>query len=140
MIPLDKGGGGWGYQPVNTLPNWEISTRSRLQHLSLHTQQEWLLKRLRDPAQKTRGIGAIDQPVIVRERERQNQPRIEFVIHPLLLHPRTRKPQNRDFKMFHDRRESRAADSTKIVDGKCASFHLLRSELAVTRFLRELRH
>jgi hypothetical protein len=35
--------------------------------LSLHREQERLLKRFRDPAQKTRGVGAIDQPVIVRE-------------------------------------------------------------------------
>jgi len=41
--------------------------------LSLHRQQERLLKRLRDPPQKARGIRAIDQPVIVRERQRKNQ-------------------------------------------------------------------
>src|SRR6266404_9308761 len=35
--------------------------------LSLNRKQKRLLKRLRDPAQKTRGVGAVDQPVIVRE-------------------------------------------------------------------------
>jgi len=35
--------------------------------LSLNRKQERLLERLRDPAQKTRGVGAIYQPVIVRE-------------------------------------------------------------------------
>src|ERR1700719_3002109 len=36
--------------------------------LPLNRKQERLLERFRDPAQKTRGIGTIDQPVIVRER------------------------------------------------------------------------
>src|SRR6266851_4820196 len=84
------------------------------QTLSLNRQQERLLKRFRDPAQKTRGIGAIDQPVIVRERERKNQARLEFVVHPLRLHSRTRQAKNRHLRMIHNRRESRAADSTKI--------------------------
>src|SRR5208282_4063077 len=35
--------------------------------LSLNRKQEWLLEGFRDPAQKARGVGAIDQPVIVRE-------------------------------------------------------------------------
>src|SRR5271157_4477825 len=34
---------------------------------SLNRKQERLLEGFRDPAQKTRGVGAIDQPVIVRE-------------------------------------------------------------------------
>jgi hypothetical protein len=48
-----------------------ISPRSlrplRLKLLPLNRKQEWLLEGFRDPAQKTRGVGAIDQPVIVRE-------------------------------------------------------------------------
>src|SRR6266850_248884 len=55
--------------------------------LSLNRQQEWLLESFRDPAQETRGVGAIDQPVIVRERERQNQARLKFVADPFRFHP-----------------------------------------------------
>src|SRR5258708_7865707 len=84
--------------------------------LSLNGQQEWLLEGFRDPAQETRGVGAIDQPVIVRERERQNQARLKFVVDPLGLHPRTRQPENRHFGMIHDRRKSRATDSAKVCD------------------------
>jgi hypothetical protein len=36
--------------------------------LPLHTQQEWLLKRFRDPAQETGCVSAVDQPVIVGKR------------------------------------------------------------------------
>src|SRR6266566_9535332 len=67
--------------------------------LSLNGEQEWLFEGFRNPAQKTRGVGAIDQPVIVRERERQNQARLEFVIHPLRLHSRTRQAKNRHFRV-----------------------------------------
>src|ERR1043166_6816948 len=82
--------------------------------LSLNGQQEWLLESFRNPAQETRGVGAIDQPVIVRERERQNQARLKFVVDPLGLHPGTRESDNRNFGMIHDRRESGAADSAQV--------------------------
>src|SRR5713226_5265978 len=53
------------------MTNHESEARTRpqqtLRSSSLNRKQEWLLERLRDPAQKTRSIGAIDQPVIVRE-------------------------------------------------------------------------
>src|SRR3982074_3902247 len=72
-------------------------------YLSLNGQQEWLLESFRNPAQETRGVGAIDQPVIVRERERQNQARLKFVVDPFRLHPRTRKAEDRNFGMIHNR-------------------------------------
>ena len=37
-------------QPVNTLPNWQISLRPHVRHLPLHRQQEWLLEGFGDPA------------------------------------------------------------------------------------------
>src|SRR5712692_9964422 len=83
---------------------------------SLNREQEWLLEGFRNPAQETRGVGAIDQPVIVRERERQNQARLVFVVDPLGFHPGTRKTKNRNFGMIHDRRESGAADSAQVRD------------------------
>src|SRR6267378_3537785 len=85
-------------------------------YLSLNGQQEWLLESFRNPAQETRGVGAIDQPVIVRERERQNQARLKFVVDPFWLHPRTRQAENGNFRMIHDRRKSCTADSAEIRD------------------------
>src|SRR5580698_8377768 len=81
--------------------------------LSLHREQKWLLKRLRNPTQKARGVGSVDQPVIVREGKRENQARLEFtsIAHPLRLHARTRKAENRYFWMIHNRRETCAANS-----------------------------
>src|ERR1700722_2202485 len=54
--------------------------------LSLNGQQERLLECFRDPAQETRGIGAVNQSMIVGERERQDQPRLKFPVDPLRLH------------------------------------------------------
>src|SRR5208282_517936 len=48
-------------------PPTKFKTATTEFQLSLHRKQERLLESFRDPAQKTRGIGAIDQPVIVRE-------------------------------------------------------------------------
>src|SRR6266481_3038296 len=91
----------------------EQSCRSA-RYLSLNGEQERLFEGFRDPAQETRGVGAIDQPVIVRERERQNQARFEFVVDPLGLHPGTRESENRNFGMIHDGRKSGATDSAEI--------------------------
>src|SRR5882757_2637504 len=44
--------------------------------LSLYRQQEWLLKRLRNPAQEAGGVGAVDQAMVVGERERQDEARL----------------------------------------------------------------
>src|SRR5580658_6178920 len=109
---------------------------------SLNRQQERLLKRFRDPAQKARGVGSVDQPVIVRERQRKNQARLEFtsIAYPLGLHPRTRQAENRNLWIVHDRRKSGTADSSQIGDGKCAAFHFIGRELALTSLLRQLRH
>src|SRR5882757_11238021 len=99
--------------------------------LSLNGQQEWLLESFRNPAQETRGVGAIDQPVIVRERERQNQARLKFVVDPFRLHPRTRKAEDRNFGMIHNRREPGATDPAQVRNRECSTRHFFRSELLV---------
>src|SRR5712691_10737498 len=106
--------------------------------LSLNGEQEWLFEGFRNPAQETRGVGAIDQPVIVRERERQNPARLKFVVDPLGLHPRTRESENRNFGMVYDRRKSRATDSAEIGDRERAARHFVWSQLLVTCFLGKL--
>src|SRR2546423_7659441 len=67
-------------------PKLELSLNSCL---PLHRQQERLLKRLGDPAQEARRIGAVNQPMIVGKRERQNQPRLEPSADPFPLRTRT---------------------------------------------------
>src|SRR5258706_5587752 len=107
--------------------------------LSLNGEQEWLLESFRNPAQETRGVGAINQPVIVRERERQNQAWLKFVVDPLGFHPRTREAEDRNFGMIHDWRKSSAADPAEIRDRERAARHLIRSQFLVLRLFGELR-
>src|SRR5438093_71704 len=45
---------------------------------SLKREQEGLLERLDDPAQEADAIGAVDHAMIVRQRERQHQARLEL--------------------------------------------------------------
>src|SRR5215471_17506770 len=63
---------------------------SRFRFSSLDGKQERLLKCLGNPAQEASRIGAINQPMVIGQRERQNQPRFELAVDPLRLHPRTR--------------------------------------------------
>src|SRR5258706_13098474 len=46
--------------------------------LSLYRKQERLLKRFRNPPQEARRVGAVNQPMIVRQRQRQHLPRLEL--------------------------------------------------------------
>src|ERR1700720_1539588 len=85
--------------------------------LPLHGKQERLLKRLRHPSQKTRSVRAINQAMIVGERERQDQPRLELPSNPLRFHPRTRKSKNGNLGMIHDWCKSSATDAAQVGDG-----------------------
>src|ERR1700733_294009 len=77
--------------------------------LSLHREQERLFKRFRDPSQKARRIGSINQAMIIGERERQNQSRLELtaalILNPLRLHARPRQTKDRYFRIIYDRRK-----------------------------------
>ena len=46
-------------------------------HVGLKRHHKWLFERVRDPAQEPCGIGAVDDPVIVGERQGQHQARLE---------------------------------------------------------------
>ena len=65
---------------------------------SLHRQQERLFKRFGNPAQEAGRVGAVNQAVIVRERERQNQARLELAVDPLRFHARARKAEDRHLR------------------------------------------
>src|SRR5260370_2991140 len=103
--------------------------------LSLHRQKKRLLECFRDPAQEAGGVGAVDEAMVVGERERQNEPRLELSIDPFRLGARTRESQNRHFRMVGDGPKAYAADPTQIGDGEGAAFHLWRRDLLLPRFL-----
>src|SRR6266567_6764271 len=103
--------------------------------LSLHRQKKRLLECFGDPAQEAGGVRAVDEAMVVGERERQNEPRLEFSIDPFRLGARTRESKNRHFRMVDDGRKAYAANPTQIGDGESAAFHLCRRDLLLPRFL-----
>src|SRR5271168_2313592 len=107
-----------------SLPCYFCSATCAALPLSLHTQQERLLERFRHPAQKTRRVRAINQAMIIGERERQNQPRLELSANPFRLHARTRKPKNGNLGMVHNRSKRGTSDAAKVRDGEGAAFHV----------------
>src|ERR1700736_3062311 len=102
--------------------------------LSLHRQKKRLLECFRDPAQEAGGVRAVDETMVVGERERQNEPRLEFSIDPFRLGARTRQSKNRHFRMVDDGRKAYAANPAQIGDGEGAAFHLCRRDLLLPRF------
>src|SRR6202049_2394767 len=103
--------------------------------LSLHRQKKRLLECFRDPAQETGGVRAVDEAMVVGERERQNEPRLEFSIDPFRLGARTRQSKNRHFRMVDDGRKAYAPNPTQIGDGEGTAFHLCRRDLLLPRLL-----
>src|SRR5689334_18129491 len=99
--------------------SWPIA-RQRLNHasrftrhaLSFKRQQERLLKRTGDPAQEARRVGPVNQPVVVRQRQRQHQSRLK----------------------------AGTADAAEVGDGERAALHLFKRQLLVARTLSELIH
>src|SRR6267378_6770337 len=102
--------------------------------LSLHRQKKRLLECFRDPAQEAGGVRAVDEAMVVGERERQNEPRLELSIDPFRLGARTRESKNRHFRMVDDGRKAYATDPAQIGDGEGATFHLCRRDLLLPRF------
>src|SRR5258708_34448458 len=61
--------------------------------LSLHRQKKRLLECFRDPAQEAGGVGAVDESMVVGERERKDEPRPERSIQTCRLGGATRESQ-----------------------------------------------
>src|SRR6185312_7462876 len=85
---------------------------------SLHRQQEGLFERLCHPAQEAGCVSAVDQAMIVGERKRQYQSRLKFSINPNRFGAGAREAEDRDLRMVHDRRKSRAPDPTQVRNGE----------------------
>src|SRR5713101_117261 len=97
--------------------------------LSLHRQKKRLLECFRDPAQEAGGVRTVDEAMVVGERERQNEARLEFSIDPFRFGARSRESKNRHFRMVDDGRKAYPANPTQIGDGEGAAFHLCRRQL-----------
>src|SRR5262249_28463371 len=82
------------------------------------------------------GVGPVDNPMVVRERQRQHQSNFGRTACNHLLLTRARHSQNRHFRVVHDGSEIRSTDSSKVRDGKRAPLEIGWSELAVSRLLR----
>src|SRR6202043_2367253 len=68
---------------------------SRFWFSSLNRQQERLFKRFGNPTEEPRRIRAIDQAMVVGQRQWQNQARLEFSVDPFRFHSRTGKTEDR---------------------------------------------
>src|SRR5262249_47347401 len=109
--------------------------------LSLQRQQERLLECFDNPAQESDSIRAVDQSMVVRERQREHKPWYELarllVVHR--FHACARDPENRHFWRIDYRREKRATDAAEIRDAEATALHLVERDLAVAGLLGQLR-
>ena len=84
-------------------------------------------------------VGAVDHPVIVRQRQRQHQPRHERAV---LVHRAVcgaRHAEDGDLGRVDDRRERRATDAAQARDREAAALHLGGRQLARPRLLAQRR-
>src|SRR5690606_38258241 len=88
---------------------------------------------------EARRRGTVDHPVVVGQRQRQHQPRLELVAVPDRFHRRPGDAQDRHLRRIHDRREGGAADAAQRADREAATGHRGRAELAVACLLRQRR-
>src|SRR5215467_2398740 len=126
-------------QPYKSFPHLPC-TGKKSWSLTLDREQERLFESVSDPAEKACSIGAVDEPVIVGKRQRQDQPWLKRTIDPFRLHARTRQTKNRDFRMIYDRTEPRSSDSAQVRNGEGPAFHLFRCQLPLARLLGKLGH
>ena len=71
---------------------------------TLEDHRQRLLEAFHDEAQEARGVGAVDHPMIVRERERQHVPGHELIVLPDRFDRRARHAEDGDFRRVDDRR------------------------------------
>src|SRR5512141_94065 len=102
-------------------------------------QARHVRKRLAEEAGEADGRGAVDGAVVVRERQRQHQPRHERATLIDGLVSRFRHPEDRDLRRVDDRRERRAADSAEARDREARALHVGGRELAGARLLAQHR-
>src|SRR5512138_3882440 len=84
----------------------------------------------REIRDEPRRLRAVDDAVIVRERQRQHQPRRERLSVPYRLHRAARHAEDRDLRRIDDRRESRAPYAAERADREAPALHVGGAELA----------
>src|SRR5262245_49992028 len=76
----------------------------------LYQHDQQVFQHFRDAACEARGVGAIDNAMVVRERQWQQQPRDRLAVADHRLQPGPRQTEDGDFGIVDDRREPGAAD------------------------------
>src|SRR5262245_43924711 len=102
-------------------------------------EDERLLKCLSNPSQKPGRIRAVDDAMIVRERQREHQARLELGSVPYRFMAAAGDAEDRDLRPVDDRAEADAADSSEIRNRDDTARHLVERELAGARLLGNLR-
>ena len=80
-----------------------------------------LLQAVADPPQKTRGIGAVDNTVVVGQGERQNRTGLKRTVDHAGFHGRPADPQYRHLRPQHNGRKRHAADAALVGDTETAA-------------------
>ena len=81
-------------------------------------------ERVRQELRDARAQRAVDDAVIVGERQRQHEPRRELLAVPHRLHRRLRNAEDGDLGRIDDGREQRAADAAQARDGEPRALHV----------------
>src|SRR5690625_2200195 len=105
---------------------------------SLHQRPTQIAQHLGQVGGKARGRGAVDDAMVVRQRQRQHQPRHELAAVPDRLHAVARDAQDGHFRRIDDGRELGAADAAQRRNGNAAAGHVGRTELLVAGLDRNL--
>ena len=77
---------------------------------------------------EARGVRAVDNPMIVRQRQGQHEARQECAALVYGLQGGTRHAEDRHLRRIDDRRERRAANAAEARNGECAALHLRHGE------------
>src|SRR5262249_7337553 len=126
---------------VARLGSWELELGSYRALVSGgHSQRKdkRLFERLSAPAQESGRTRAGDDAMVVRQGQRQHQPRLELRAVPRGLVAAARDAEDRDFGPVDDRAEPHAADAAEVRDRDDAARHLVERELAGARLLGDL--
>src|SRR5712691_5404923 len=88
---------------------------------------------------EARSGGAVDDAVVVGERQREHQPGNESTVLVHRPHLRSRHAEDRDFGRVDDGRERRAADAAEAGNAESATAHAVWLEFLLPREFRDLR-
>src|SRR5690606_34257871 len=84
------------------------------------------------------GGGAVDDAVVVAQRQRQDQARLELLAIPYRARVGARDAEDGDLRGVDDRRELGPADAAQRADREAAAAHLRRAQLALAGLGGEL--